>query len=717
MKHHINILAKVITLFFTLSISICSYATSDSDTLWKWPVAGKQAGDGILFKPQQYIDKELNFDDLFIGAEYGTIVVAPCNGVLDFFSVGSKTSINTGTSWGHDNGETLNANIEAVRTEGVQGPLTGSVTISVGNGIQVHISGLEGDVPMKTGMKIRKGDILGTVGYAYKAIKEPCISVSVSKYSKPWDPMTPFGLKTTFVAPGKLVIPKVLTSQQALEDYEVLMAAFQEAYPSLYDVASQEQLTAMDSVIRKRLSTDISYEDFLYEVIAKIKTVVHDGHISLLDAHYDNDINVPYPHIYPGTIGDSLLVTRVMQGYEQYLKKRIVSIDGIPAEDLIESVKSGITSYDLQNKSKPERWVAKAWNWYYGNIDKWGKGKTAEIVFADGEVFRDEFVPGSMIVKKGLTPAMNDKEVNSVYRQYFKYRGNPYIFETLNDSTMYLGISSFQLNEIQMESIADSLSRHIDVPNIIIDMRNNPGGNVLVVNEMLGWFLNEPSKDLDSYAFVNKKGGFESFEYSMNYTSDMEFFPEFSEVEGKDGYYLSKEAEDKIMPDSTLNYKGRIYVLTDETSVSAASLFPSVLVRNHRAVTVGRETASGYHFMTALKFADIRLPNSFITVRIPLVKEVFDETVTERTPLGRGLLPDYEVPLTYEELFTAKEDVVLNAALALIAEGKYLGEDPFAEIDNPVPDFDIRRIALICGISLIILLAIIGIVTKLRKKA
>ena len=73
--------------------------------------------------------------------------------------------------------------------------------------------------------------------------------------------------------------------------------------------------------------------------------------------------------------------------------------------------------------------------------------------------------------------------------------------------------------------------------------------------------------------------------------------------------------------------------------------------------------------MTALKFADIRLPNSGIVVRIPLVKEVFDETVTERTPAGRGLLPDYPVPMSYEEMFTAENDIVLEHALELIAEG------------------------------------------------
>ena len=120
-------------------------------------------------------------------------------------------------------------------------------------------------------------------------------------------------------------------------------------------------------------------------------------------------------------------------------------------------------------------------------------------------------------------------------------------------------------------------------------------------------------------------------------------------MEGKEGFYAPSENSRVLYPDSTLNYRGRLYILTDETSCSAASLFPSVLVRNRRAVTVGRETMTGYHYMTAMKYNEVRLPNSMIVLHIPLVLEVFDTAVTPRTPKGRGLMPDYPVPATYEE--------------------------------------------------------------------
>ena len=220
---------------------------------------------------------------------------------------------------------------------------------------------------------------------------------------------------------------------------------------------------------------------------------------------------------------------------------------------------------------------------------------------------------------------------------------------------------------------------------MIIDLRDNSGGHVEIERKMLTWFLNEPSRETESYSYVNKAGGFKYLKYSMNYDTSGTaiIFPDAVKDENGDGYFVTGETTgDRIMPDSLLNYKGKLYVLTDETSISAASAFPATLVRNHRAVTVGRETASGYHFMTALKFAQIRLPNSYIMINIPLVKEVFDTAVTPRTPAGRGLMPDYPVPLSYEEIYTAGNDIVLDEALRLISEGKYLGEDHFAFLDE-----------------------------------
>ena len=77
------------------------------------------------------------------------------------------------------------------------------------------------------------------MAYWEPAIDRPHIEVSVSnKDTTPGDSMTPFGLETTFVPAGAVVIPDSLTVEQAREDFRALMDVLEAEYPPLYDVIS-----------------------------------------------------------------------------------------------------------------------------------------------------------------------------------------------------------------------------------------------------------------------------------------------------------------------------------------------------------------------------------------------------------------------------------------------------------------------------------------------
>ena len=710
----VHLCAAAIALLAPLTLT-----AEPSPEPWLWPVSGQSSGEGLLYVPQQYIGDELVFNELFIGVAPGTVIVAPADGTLDAFHVGYSTTLSSSVSF-REEGDTFNALLSKFRSaENLKVPpryVTGTMGIALPDGRKIWLQGIEGDVKFKTGMKISRGDTLGVSGWAYKGIAEPhiCISVSTRKGTSD-DPMTPFGLETTFEAPGEFKIPETLTAEQAAEDFGILMDSYREAYPSLYDVVSREELAAFDSLKREEMKDGCTYTDFR-KIVGQSAALVHDSHLAVKTPYPDTGQDFRMPNIFPGKIGDSLVVVRVVPGYEKYLRKRIVSINGVPAQERIKELENHFTGgYDADSRSYLDYFMAVAWNYYFADspeeLETLG---TTHFVFSDGEELHDRPIPRRQFIRKGWTPKTT-LDLDYVHREYVKYRESPYVFDILNDSTAYFGLSTFVLDDVQIEALADSVKKYSHYPYMVIDMRNNAGGNVEVIDRLLGWFLDKPSVPLDGYAKVNKTGGFECFKWSLNYSADMEIFPEFVPEEGKDGFYSRGESK-VIMPDSLLNYTGKLYVLTDETSVSAATIFPATLVRNHRAVTVGRETRSGYHFMTALRFADIRLPNSGIVVRIPLVKEVFDETVTERTPAGRGLLPDYPVPLSYEEVFTAENDIVLEHALDLIAEGRYLGDNPFAEADALKAEKGGGRTLVVVIAAAAVCLAVLAAVFLRRRK-
>lgn len=101
-------------------------------------------------------------------------------------------------------------------------------------------------------------------------------------------------------------------------------------------------------------------------------------------------------------------------------------------------------------------------------------------------------------------------------------------------------------------------------------------------------------------------------------------------------------------------------------------MFAGWVKKQNRGVIVGRETGSAYHQMKAENFTQYILPISDIAIQIPIIKIVFDTVVNERFPFGRGVLPDYPVNFTPEELSFAHGDSILNYTLQLIHDGKYI---------------------------------------------
>lgn len=679
----------------TLLVSQTLLAQSGNMT---WPIPDAQAGEGIIGRPQQYIDGGLNYDSLFISAPEGTDVICPEDGVISRFSVDFWESLDYVTSYSSSKStfdEMIREVIDGKEAVNIDSKyLSGAITISLADGRKLHISGLTGDIPFKTGQRVSKGEIIGKVGYSYKAFKEPHIQLALSASNTTSDDvMTPFGIESTFVA---WTGPKeFLNEDEAKEDISVLIEAFRECYPSLYDVVTDEQLDAFTLKSGEKCKDGISYDDFFLIVrSATSAELVHDSHIAVLTDNPFRDKRKWYSNLNLFSSDGRLFVGQGRKGYEDYLLKTVASVDGEPADSIILRMRRMCTQFDGKNESIAKEVLLKAPNWVY-NFD-YSKQKTSRIVFADGTETTDTWT-----TKSGLyTPsATTDKPYWSRYVRSFD---EPVRFSHLNDSTAYFALRTFELNQVQIETIEDSIKAFSAVPNMVIDMRNNPGGRIEVLERMVSYFLEKPSTPLKSYKKVNSNTTYNSFAHSGNHSAKEIMFPEYSVVEGRDGFYDYTGSDNSIKPDSLVHYSGHLYILTDETSFSAASEFPAYLVRNNRAVTVGRETGSGYHYMTADKFVDIMLPNSKIQVRIPLIQEVFDEEITERTPAGRGLLPDYEVPITYEEIYTADNDPVLDKALELIADGCYRSAYIFQETYVPEKSSKILYIALAALLLLIL---------------
>ena len=244
-------------------------------------------------------------------------------------------------------------------------------------------------------------------------------------------------------------------------------------------------------------------------------------------------------------------------------------------------------------------------------------------------------------------------------------------FEKLSDTVAYLALRTFELDDLEMEQIDEIFANLIadSVPNLILDIRFNYGGPEATVEGVYTHLAQKPFCT-SMRKIVNKKGGYQCFG-SCPVDGDLEdVYPDYEPLPNGEGFV--KDEPEWREPDSLVNYKGRLYVLANETSFSASTCFAGWVKKQNRGVIVGRETGSTYHVMKARNFTQYSMPNSDITIQIPMIKDVFDTVVNERFPYGRGVLPDYPVNFTPEELSFAHGDSILNYTLQLIRDGKYI---------------------------------------------
>ena len=689
-------------LFFMLSALSASNMVFGQDT-YLWPVEGKKAGEDILYRPQSYIGKELNANNLIIATPLKTNILAPVDGTVTSFNYVMQSALEYDIRYRETPSNYFQDSLyfAEVGEDDVQF-IHLCVGIETAEKTTVYISGLRPDKRFKTGQKVQRGEVIGTAGYYYKKINEPCISIEITQKGIAIDPMKPFGLKTTFQEPNQ-ERKSAFTKEEATEDYDIFIEALKEGFPGLYDYVSEAEFEQFMTSKREGFGETVS----AFELAKALNTtiaLIRDSHTALMNPP-QND-NPRYSTIDFGIQGDSMFVIRTTLADKAYYGKRIQTVDGITCDSMKALVEPYIYGFDgfVESYTDFDN-LCNIGLWYCYYIQPEPKYDLL-IEFADGET---KSFKGGKIGSGKCTP-----RTPSWRNWVLINQTEPVNFRMISDTTAYLGIRDFDLNQVEVEQIREHFAQMVSdsVTNLIIDLRNNGGGSKTVMAEIYSYLAQAPYRQ-DMYQKVNKRGDFDFFCYSSNHAEGQELFSEYEPSLDGDGFFLDF-SDQWHQPDSAVNYKGKIYVLVNECSCSASAVFAGWVKKQNRGVVVGRETGSTYHQMKAIKFEDLMLPHSKYIVHFPLVKTVMDTIFNERFPFGRGVLPDYPVNFTPEELSFAHGDSILNYTLQLIRDDKYIyyvePEPETSSVEEDVRPFRWWWVAI--GV-----VALAGIIALVRKKS
>jgi C-terminal processing protease CtpA/Prc len=213
---------------------------------------------------------------------------------------------------------------------------------------------------------------------------------------------------------------------------------------------------------------------------------------------------------------------------------------------------------------------------------------------------------------------------------------------------------------------------------LIIDLRNNPGGAIKEIANLYSYLSDSTYVFLDPYEVASKTSLAEKSPFSKApLLAKILLAPFYTPVvyfkthKDKNGNYYSPNSQSKPKPINRNAFRGKVYVMINGGTFSAASIISSNLKGSKRATFVGEETGGAYNGTVAGIMPIIKLPNSEINIKVGLMAVVpFYKTTLE----GRGIFPDKEIVPTIADYVNGK-DPELNWILEDIKKNSIIPEE------------------------------------------
>jgi hypothetical protein len=212
-------------------------------------------------------------------------------------------------------------------------------------------------------------------------------------------------------------------------------------------------------------------------------------------------------------------------------------------------------------------------------------------------------------------------------------------YDTLSH-TAYMRIATFdggKLRRFFKQSFAEIKNKNIN--NLIIDLRENTGGNISLSNDLTRYIKDSPFHVADTVAAITR-----SLPYGKYIHPDLFYriAMRFTTRKENDGRFHFRGLEKKIFkPHQDLHFNGNVYIIQGGYTFSAAAMFVLNVKGQHNVTIAGEETGGGNYGTTAVHLPSIVLPNTKIRITLPLYRVVPNHAEINT---GQGIQPDVYIP-------------------------------------------------------------------------
>jgi len=420
------------------------------------------------------------------------------------------------------------------------------------------------------------------------------------------------------------------TDQQLKEDLTYLKNQLLDKHPNIfiYHTKAEFQDFFEDIKLPKTATAEEAYS-----IIAATSAVIKDGHTlfypdsKLITRNNEQGRFIPLTVFWDGN--DLFVKDNYSANKEIKRGMKLLSINGMNTQDLIKSMLDNMMR-DGNNLNYPI-WVLNNYFFEYYSYF-YGCPKEFDLIVEDANG-----KPKDLNIK-GMLKSDLLKALNSSNKQDSK--GIAIDFDVDNNLAV-LTIKDWH-NNILRKYYKQSFKKEINkifeqitnskVENLIIDLRDNQGGDLINSKRLLSYLLESPFELIKEYKKV--KNG------------------KLSTAKGPQmGQHKPKSK----------TFKGKLFVLINGGSFSNSGIFCAALRKFDRAIFIGAETG-GSEFVICSKSKMVKLPNTQIRIEIPTLQFLIKDYAKANLS---GIKPDYEIQPTIQNLLEYK-DVEKTFAIELI---------------------------------------------------
>ncbi len=440
------------------------------------------------------------------------------------------------------------------------------------------------------------------------------------------------------------------SAQQLQQDYTIFRESLQEAHPGLYWYTPKDSMDYYFDVGRSRLNDSLTEPQFrtvLAYVIAKIRC----GHTSVRPskaaaaASFQNSLFPLYVKAWP----DTVVVTANLNRRDSAVYRGVIlkKMDNRPVQQIVDSLFSFLPA-DGYNQTHKYQTLSNGGTFRNLYAAAFGLKARIPVEYID-TTGRLRTALLSLFNPRADSPRVSrpaPKPPSRKERRQFELEAMRNLQIDTALGTAFLEVNSFgkgyKLRSFFRRSFREISEKKI--PNLVVDLRGNGGGNVVLSNLLTKYIADKPFVIADSLYALKRGSQYGRYRNGRFFNW---LFLRFLTKKKADGYYhFSLYEGKKFKPKTKNNFNGTTYILTGGNTFSAATLVTKSLRQQDDVIVVGEETGGGAYGNTAWLIPDVTLPNTKVRFRLPLFRLVIDKAEVK----GGGVAPEVPALPTVEAI-------------------------------------------------------------------